>query len=53
MRTAARALGLTFNLTKKIQCTNRIALADGQFDRLVYQLYALTPAEIAVVEAAG
>jgi hypothetical protein len=31
----------------------RIAATDGEIDRLVYQLYGLTAAEIKIVEGAG
>ena len=38
---------------EKAALQRRIELTDRQIDGLVYELYALTPEEIAVVEGAG
>ena len=54
----ARMQRLTSSLTasesqpRRSEIRRRINAADAEIDRLVYELYALAPAEIAVVEAA-
>jgi hypothetical protein len=38
---------------EKTQLQRQISAADRQIDRLVYELYDLTPEEIAIVEMGG
>jgi hypothetical protein len=38
---------------ERVIVARQIAATDAEIDRLVYELYGLTPEEIAIVEAAG
>jgi hypothetical protein len=47
------ALRLAKTDTERHAVENALAKTDHDIDQLVYQLYALTPEEIALVEGAG
>lgn len=53
MLTLTPALRAAKNDAERHALENALAKTDHDIDQLVYQLYALTPEEIALVEGAG